>query len=941
MPKRKKNGPTSNEERLSPQCSAWHNQERCRALRECEEQLKYWKARYQRLKQEHKRIGRLRALKTDAASVWDHLTVKEKVNKETLLTILRESPTLPDALKTSSWWEDVLPSTLQGDAELWRARFQRQKDCFQPFNGFCWERLPLYNMLCQPLKLLDLKDVWQLCLEYDSTLLCDNRICDFLGDTNVVSYEWLVSLLIHILTKAAKPVLPPASKRDLEDVHFAADCFLGALDFWERNWEGDDVFGDKDENDHHTEDSVASESKTRSHQDHGKKKTTRPLTPKQQLALRLRNDPQLQKALWQNPFWSQKTPKLGPELRNNKAFVLQLPTLGSEYFPPDALRAVSKRLQADIEVVLAFCRRHGGNLSWASSSLRRHYGCVTTAMQTTPRSIVACIHGPLRRRLWKTHSVELFDGIRRTGHLLSPEQLQNCSVFHVCPASKFSPGSQLACLWKTCPKPVQQQRFTLVAAARAGIDRLVALESPFAHDASFWMDIWQVDESDIIANQDESSCLEGVFSSTRQFPSFCRPSWSWFALKQSLRVDRDLARQWLHYHSVYVLQPASKRHREASLRNSDRHIEDFLLDSCIESVLSQFPELAHDEFVLERVLTSQHTAAKSFFQQIQSLFGSDFLLQHSDVVERATRINGLAVLAHLPSSGAVANQERWWELALSNRPEALTEVPWPVQIQFPHLVARAIRDIANKIGQIRGRRGVFISIEDIREFEQEHQDTGTEPLLDLSSAWEQTDFFDLEEFISSDLFAENREVCLAWIRAGGEFLDEMEANFDDDEEILLAMVEMNTEEYLFSLPSRFLKDEDFMRKAVTKNGGILREAVSDMPFDIKLLAFASHPDIVQNYEFTNVNSEDFIFLMKLSSEIRQRLLVHESFVTFVYGFHAGRMHKPSATPIVMLECGRDTSYVFKRLVADYLGIPLGEELRLLRRASEHLENWGF
>ena len=58
--------------------SVWENQERCRALQECQVQLKYWKARYSRLKAEHKRLGRLQALRTDAAAAWPYLTAREK-----------------------------------------------------------------------------------------------------------------------------------------------------------------------------------------------------------------------------------------------------------------------------------------------------------------------------------------------------------------------------------------------------------------------------------------------------------------------------------------------------------------------------------------------------------------------------------------------------------------------------------------------------------------------------------------------------------------------------------------------------------------------------------------------------------------------------------------------------------------------------------------------
>jgi hypothetical protein len=137
-----------------------------------------------------------------------------------------------------------------------------------------------------------------------------------------------------------------------------------------------------------------------------------------------------------------------------------------------------------------------------------------------------------------------------------------------------------------------------------------------------------------------------------------------------------------------------------------------------------------------------------------------------------------------------------------------------------------------------------------------------------------------------------------------------------------------------------LNDENFIRRAVVKNGRVLLEAGAGMPFDVTLLAFASHADMVKQYEWTNVNGSDFDFLISISRRIRQRLLECQSFDVFLQGFYA-RQSSASKSPVALLERGRDTSYMFKKLIAEYLGNATGDELALLRKASRNLANWGF
>uniref|UniRef100_A0A7S3LCS8 Uncharacterized protein n=1 Tax=Amphora coffeiformis TaxID=265554 RepID=A0A7S3LCS8_9STRA len=377
----------------SNSCCWQYNQERCRALQECQVQIKYWKARYQRLKAEHKRLGRLQALRTDAATVWNHLTAREKQQKEYVLAALSCTATkLPAALTnpTSRYWMEVVPVTWQADAELWRARITatgfnalangttaRQSSSSSSQTHECC--IPWFPCMLPMLQRDD--DLLVQMVTIDPSMLYLPALQDYLGDDTVVDDDLVVHVFLSVVQNSSQPLV-------------AYESITSVLQIWETTPCSGDTESNSNSNkkklpfSHSTQEGIASSTNINN---------IEPDTSQAQRAKMLRNHPGFIQALWKRPVWTKtKRNMLGTELRNNKEFALALANNNNQVendddvpFPPDALHALSARLRADIDVVLAFCRRHGGNLSYASYGLRRHYQVVTTAARSCPRAITA------------------------------------------------------------------------------------------------------------------------------------------------------------------------------------------------------------------------------------------------------------------------------------------------------------------------------------------------------------------------------------------------------------------------------------------------------------------------------------------------------------------------------------------------------------------------
>jgi hypothetical protein len=270
---------------------------------------------------------------------------------------------------------------------------------------------------------------------------------------------------------------------------------------------------------------------------------------------------------------------------------------------------------------------------------------------------------------------------------------------------------------------------------------------------------------------------------------------------------------------------------------------------------------------------------------------SNQMWHDKDILLQACRVDGdVLELVHM----SLLSDRDVIRTALKTTPDALCFVPAFAQHMFPDLVARAIRDTP------------------------------------------QVELWDIYESVDEDLWG-NREVALAWAANGGDYLhDDFPPEMELDEELFLLIAQHNPEDFWCASDDDLLNKKEFMLKVVEKDGSLLRDASEDLvhDFDLALVAFAGTSTLVGLY--LTGRGRDFQFLVEFATKVRARLEVHEGFVKGVLcGTTKG------ALPLSILNQGRETTFAYTKLIADFLGIPKNEELRLLRQASSHLVAWGF
>lgn len=126
-------------------------------------------------------------------------------------------------------------------------------------------------------------------------------------------------------------------------------------------------------------------------------------------------------------------------------------------------------------------------------------------------------------------------------------------------------------------------------------------------------------------------------------------------------------------------------------------------------------------------------------------------------------------------------------------------------------------------------------------------------------------------------------------------------------------------------------------------GRALRFAAAGLQRDYGLLTTAIASNSVTIAACFNINDIDF--LVAYATRVRGKLDLYEN--VFVREFLRGistsetRVAPAKRGNLEMLDRGLETTTVFKRLIAQFLGVPIGEELHLLRAASEALANYGL
>ena len=182
--------------------------------------------------------------------------------------------------------------------------------------------------------------------------------------------------------------------------------------------------------------------------------------------------------------------------------------------------------------------------------------------------------------------------------------------------------------------------------------------------------------------------------------------------------------------------------------------------------------------------------------------------------------------------------------------------------------------------------------------------------------------------IPRDLWVSNRELQMAWIRRGFRVPRSFEDAVRADREMALLVAEHCPLD--FGLVGGELRmDRDFMIAAVSLDGRVLQFATWSLLRDWELLvrAVANNREALDSVARQTTHSE-------LKRYCKRRLEAHTYLFVgeFLRGIAAGG---PGCT-LTKLDCGFETGNVFKRKVAEFLGIPFGSLLEAHRKCYANL-----
>ena len=256
------------------------------------------------------------------------------------------------------------------------------------------------------------------------------------------------------------------------------------------------------------------------------------------------------------------------------------------------------------------------------------------------------------------------------------------------------------------------------------------------------------------------------------------------------------------------------------------------------------------------------------------------------------------------------------EVAVKCASKVLAAIPHRIQVQHPDLVAMAIRQ------------------------------------------WD-GDLLELLNYINEEVWS-NLIVARAWVSKGGLYLyDQFDVAAEKDMDIFLLIAEHNPQDFQFAADC-LCGDKDFMLQIVAKNPTLFLEALNSIfyDFDIALEAFgggdddeaedaakaAQRRDLAGSFDFNN--RTDFEFITGFAAKVRERLVAHDNFVKVVLCAMSPQTKSNNKLSddeghLRTLDQGSETFLAYRVLLAQFMGIPVGRELRLLRRTSVNLAAWGY
>ena len=395
----------------------------------------------------------------------------------------------------------------------------------------------------------------------------------------------------------------------------------------------------------------------------------------------------------------------------------------------------------------------------------------------------------------------------------------------------------------------------------------------------------------------------------------------WDRLSPSWKQDRDIAAVGFRNGVPFQDLPASLQNDRSFLlqgvaQNSKvwyslpghlqedpcfpRSFKDFCDAPLVFAVLRRLPFLRHERPIWRTIINSM---IPSLGQLASSLAPNSILSDRKLMIEACTYDHSFFHHVH----ESLRTDREFIEVLLLEQPMVLYSLPEEAQRQFPDLVAATIPVLFRTFGADSQRA--------------------------LS--------------LADDVMA-TPSVMEAWFTSGGPFLpDKFPQSWREDKQIFLWIAEhrscaIDANDSFEHASDRLKDDKLFMLQAVEISLAVFVHASFRLrsDFDLILVAFAGSRDFFDDYMGQAIRSNPTLaqaYLVHFAAIVHEKLAAHEAF------FHSvlcgtSALVGPDCT-LKQLDQGPETVQRYKELIAEYLGVPKGEELRRLRIAADTFAGW--
>jgi len=189
----------------------------------------------------------------------------------------------------------------------------------------------------------------------------------------------------------------------------------------------------------------------------------------------------------------------------------------------------------------------------------------------------------------------------------------------------------------------------------------------------------------------------------------------------------------------------------------------------------------------------------------------------------------------------------------------------------------------------------------------------------------------------------DRKVMVSWFKGGGTYCDFFPSAWKEDEEIFLLIAEHseNSEAALRAFREaspKLLQSKAFVLQAI-EHKAILYRSIPELlqrDFTVAVTALASSSSFREEDSWANGffihywNGNEF--LDSLRDWVEKKLHSHAIFMDVIL---PGIRFGTESTALSLLNQGSETAKCYTSRIAEFMGVPRGKELRLLRRAEKN------